>query len=62
MIEVKWSPEGYTAQAAPPHTSHAINITQPMSADALASTLSNAGAHVQDIWDAVTDAERSAAP
>ena len=60
MIAIRRDALGYFARATPPHVTRDWANLLPLSADALVKALCERGAHVQDAWDVVLEAEASA--
>ena len=59
MIAVRREGLGWFAKATAPEVKADWENRLPMSRDDLVKTLCERGAHVQDAWDVVLDAEKS---
>jgi hypothetical protein len=57
VIKVRKVADGYVAEATPPHVRATWQTGEPMGKEALARRLTEEGAHMQDAWDAVLEAD-----
>lgn len=60
MIAIRREAVGYFARATPPHVMSDWANLVPLSRDNMVKALCERGAHVQDAWDVVLEAEASA--
>ncbi len=59
MIAIRRDALGYFARATPPHVTRDWANLLPLSKDNMVKALCEHGAHVQDAWDVVLEAETS---
>lgn len=62
MIVIRIEGLGYFAKATPPHVTREWANIDPLSRNDIVKALGVQGAHVQDSWDAVFEAEKLIRP